>query len=71
MQIVKDLEPCLNCETMLNNAPGSKDAGTPAARYSTPATTKPAHNHNGSTDEQKGGTSATPMPMPMPEQPLK
>ena len=64
MAIVKDLEPCLNCETLLNNAPGSKDAGTPAARYSTPATTMPAHNHNGSTPttEQKG------MPSPMLEQ---
>jgi spore coat protein A, manganese oxidase len=72
MTIVKDLEPCLNCETLLNNAPGSKDAGTPAARYSTPGTT-PAHNHNGSapTTEQKGSMPA-PMPMPMPEQqPLK
>jgi FtsP/CotA-like multicopper oxidase with cupredoxin domain len=70
MAIVKDLEPCLNCETLLN-APGSKDAGTPAARYSTPGTTAPAHNHNGSTPttEQKG---SMPAPMPMPEQqPLK
>jgi FtsP/CotA-like multicopper oxidase with cupredoxin domain len=71
MAIVKDLEPCLNCETLLNNAPGSKDAGTPAARYSTPSTTAPAHNHNGSTPttEQKGSVPAA-MPMPM-QQPLK
>jgi hypothetical protein len=67
MTIVKNLEPCLNCETMLNDAPGNKDAGTPAAaRYSTP-TTKPAHDHNGSTPTTGGtGTSSTPMPMPMP-----
>lgn len=64
MAIVNDAEPCLNCETR-NLTPGdSKDAGTPAARYSTPG-----HNHNGSTPatEQKGGTPS-PMPMPMPEQ---
>jgi spore coat protein A len=71
MAIVKDLEPCLNCETLLNNVPGSKDAGTPAARYSTPATTKPAHDHNGSTPTTGGNGTSTPMPMPMPEQPLK
>ncbi len=59
----KDL-PCLNCESLLNT-PGAINAGN-----STPATTKPAHNHNGSTptDEQKG---STPMPMPMPMQPMK
>ncbi len=67
MTIVKDLEPCLNCETMLNDAPGNKDAGTPAAaRYSTPAT-KPAHDH-GSMPATGTGTGSTPMPMPMPEQ---
>jgi hypothetical protein len=67
MKIVNDAEPCLNCETR-NLTPGdSKEAGTPAARYSTPATT-PAHNHNGSmpTTEQKGAPAS--MPMPMPEQ---
>jgi FtsP/CotA-like multicopper oxidase with cupredoxin domain len=71
MAIVKDLEPCLNCETLLNNTPGSKEAGTPAAHYSTPANTTPTHNHNGSmpTTEQKG---SMPAPMPMPEQqPMK
>jgi hypothetical protein len=71
MAIVKDLEPCLNCETLLNNTPGSKEAGTPAAHYSTPASTTPAHNHNGAmpTTEQKG---SMPAPMPMPEQqPMK
>jgi FtsP/CotA-like multicopper oxidase with cupredoxin domain len=64
MVIVNDAEPCLNCETR-NLTPGdSKEAGTPAARYSTPG-----HNHNGSTPttEQKGNTPS-PMPMPMPEQ---
>ena len=77
MVIVKDLEPCLNCETLLNNTPGAINADN-----STPATTKPAHNHNGSTpttEQQmnKGNTgtgtgAGTPMPMPMPEQqPLK
>src|SRR5438045_2829120 len=72
MAIVKDLEPCLNCETLLN-MPGSKDTGTPAARYSTPGTTTPAHNHNGSTPttEQKGSMPAS-TPMLIPEQqPLK
>ena len=66
MTIVKDLEPCLNCETLLNNTPGAINAGN-----STPASTKPAHNHKGTThtDEQKGGTTGTPMPIPM--QPLK
>src|SRR5262249_45181919 len=69
MAIVKDLEPCLNCETMINT-PGAINAGN-----TTPATTKPAHNHNVTTPiEQKGGTTggstgSTPMPMPM--QPMK
>jgi FtsP/CotA-like multicopper oxidase with cupredoxin domain len=69
MAIVNDARPCLNCESS-NRMPGdTREAGTPAARYSTPATTKPAHNHNGSTPatEQRNSTP-TPMPMPMPEQ---
>ena len=68
MAIVKDLEPCLNCETLLNNAPGAINAGN-----STPATTKPAHDHNGSMPTTGGSGTSTPMPMPMPmpEQPLK
>jgi spore coat protein A, manganese oxidase len=61
----KDL-PCLDCAAgLLNNAPENTTAG-----YSTPATAKPAHNHNGAAPavEQKG---AMPTPMPMPEQQLK
>jgi spore coat protein A, manganese oxidase len=70
MAIVNDARPCLNCESS-NRMPGdTREAGTPAARYSTPATTKPAHNHNGSTPatEQRSTPTPMPMPMPMPEQ---
>jgi FtsP/CotA-like multicopper oxidase with cupredoxin domain len=67
MKIVNGALPCLNCETLLNNAPGAVNADN-----STPATTTPAHHHYGPTPsvEQKGA-SPSPMPMPMPEQPLK
>jgi FtsP/CotA-like multicopper oxidase with cupredoxin domain len=63
MQIVNDAEPCLNCESRLNNAPGgTKDAGTPAARYSTPT-----HNHGSMpTTEQPNNKGSVPSPMPMP-----
>jgi len=60
----KDL-PSLNSASLINGASGTTNAGN-----ATPATTKPAHNHNGSTptDEQKG---STPSPMPMPMLPLQ
>src|SRR5258708_25432279 len=78
MKIVNDLEPCLNCgvgpeATARNNtAPGSSTAAEASARNSAPATTQPAHNHNGSTSttgqQMNKGVTPSPMPMPLPEQ---
>jgi FtsP/CotA-like multicopper oxidase with cupredoxin domain len=73
MEITFKNLPCLDCgAALINGAPGNP---VDASRYPTPATTMPAHNHNGSTptSEQqmnKGSMPAT-MPMPMPEQQLK
>jgi hypothetical protein len=76
MQIVNDARPCLNCESS-NRMPGdTREAGTPAASSSTPATANPAHNHHGydqnkstaTPEQQNKGNSGS---LPLPEQRLK
>jgi hypothetical protein len=68
----KDL-PSLNSASVINSAPGSP---VNASNYPAPATTKPAHDHHGTTpttEQQmnKGTATPTPTPMPMPEQHLR